>query len=188
MSEAVLSKGACQQCGGHIAFPPEGAGRRIECPHCGHPTVLEAARGPARKRPGRGCAIGPALVVVAAGGLLAYKQIPGDNLGGGARPSLIPDPPPPDLQRIEAMAFWEIRLEQTEGSRLEYVVARVLNESSRRRYGVRVEFELRNEAGEAVASATDYLDTLDPGEDAYLRALVVASAAHSAVVKGITEQ
>jgi hypothetical protein len=68
------------------------------------------------------------------------------------------------------------------------VVARVLNESSRRRYGVRVEFELRNEAGGAVASATDYLDTLDPGEDAYLRALVVAGDAHSAVVKEITEQ
>jgi hypothetical protein len=75
------------------------------------------------------------------------------------------------LQRIDNLAFWDINLEQKEGSRLIYVLAQVLNESPARRYGVRVEFELRNERGEAVATTTDYIETLDPGEDTHVKAL-----------------
>ncbi len=42
MSETTFWKCACQQCGGHLAFPAEIAGTSINCPHCGQPTTLPA--------------------------------------------------------------------------------------------------------------------------------------------------
>jgi hypothetical protein len=34
------SKGACQRCGEHIAFPSVMQGRKVACPHCGLETPL----------------------------------------------------------------------------------------------------------------------------------------------------
>lgn len=34
------SKCECQHCGGHIAFPSEAAGQKVECPHCKMETLL----------------------------------------------------------------------------------------------------------------------------------------------------
>jgi hypothetical protein len=125
--------------------------------------------------------------VLVGGGLLTFKRggWPGGSPQGS---SVIPIPPPADLQRLEQLAFWDIDLVQKEGSRLIYVLARVLNEASERRYGVRVEFELRDGAGKAVATATDYIETLDPNEDTQVKALVVDREAQIAVVRGISEQ
>jgi hypothetical protein len=187
MSETNFSKCACRHCGGHIAFPPDGIGRTVNCPHCHRTTLLRPP--PARRRSRVIASLGLAagLVALGGGGLLVYRQgLP--FAGNPGRVSPIPDPPPADLQRIEQLAFWEISLEQQEGSRLIYVLARLLNEAPKRRYGVRVAFEVRNDAGEAVATATDYIETLDPDEDTRVKALVVNDRAHSAVITGITEQ
>jgi hypothetical protein len=43
MSETSHLKGPCQQCGGTIEFPADGAGLEVNCPHCDQPTVLAAA-------------------------------------------------------------------------------------------------------------------------------------------------
>ncbi len=36
------SKGECEHCKGHLAFPAEGTGTVIDCPHCGQRTTLRA--------------------------------------------------------------------------------------------------------------------------------------------------
>ena len=37
------SKGACQRCGEHIAFPATMQGENVDCPHCGRETTLVAS-------------------------------------------------------------------------------------------------------------------------------------------------
>ena len=69
-----------------------------------------------------------------------------------------------------------------------HVECRVLNESGQRRYGLRVHFEVRDALGQPVGSATDYLETLDPGQESALRALVIAKDARQARVTRVEEQ
>lgn len=38
--ENMIAKTSCQHCGEHIAFPSEGAGLTVECPHCNSETLL----------------------------------------------------------------------------------------------------------------------------------------------------
>ena len=40
MSPSDFLKGNCEQCGGRIEFPAEGAGTEVACPHCAQPTAL----------------------------------------------------------------------------------------------------------------------------------------------------
>jgi hypothetical protein len=40
------SKGACQRCGEHIAFPATMEGENVPCPHCGRETTLVASISP----------------------------------------------------------------------------------------------------------------------------------------------
>jgi hypothetical protein len=39
----IESKGVCQRCGEHIAFPAAMQGENVGCPHCGRETTLVAA-------------------------------------------------------------------------------------------------------------------------------------------------
>jgi hypothetical protein len=38
--KSMIAKTSCQHCGEHIAFPIEGAGQTVECPHCKRETIL----------------------------------------------------------------------------------------------------------------------------------------------------
>jgi len=155
------------------------------CPHCGQPL----GAGGQSKRPPRnwvplvvvGVCLGLALM---AGALWMVKQA---RMNAPAQ-SVIPDPPPADLHRLDQLAFWDVRFEGREGSRVKHVLAHVLNESDKRRYGVRVTFELYDAAGQVVGHASDYVDTLDPGADTKLRALAVSATAVTARVVDVTEQ
>jgi Zn-dependent protease with chaperone function len=42
MSDQKYSIASCENCGGHIEFPAEGAGMRVQCPHCAVETNLIA--------------------------------------------------------------------------------------------------------------------------------------------------
>lgn len=111
-----------------------------------------------------------------------------DHDQGSGQSSLIPNPPPPDLQRINGLAFWNFSLERKEGSTVTHAVARVVNESDKIRYGIEVKLQLLDEVGREVGTAKDYLDRLEPGQEGQVRALVIKREAVSARVLSVIEQ
>jgi len=105
-----------------------------------------------------------------------------------AKSFALPNPTPADLQRVKQLAFWDFSMERKEGSGVTHAVARVLNESGETRFGIQVEFELRDAMGRVVGRARDYVERLEPGQQASVRALVIKREAVSARVVQITEQ
>ena len=92
------------------------------------------------------------------------------------------EPAPKDGFRVSS-----ITLEKTPGSSLVYAVGTVRNETDRRRFGVKVEFDVLDETGQKVGSAKDYQPALEPKAEWRFRALVVGSKAASAKLASITE-
>lgn len=80
--QQLFLKCSCNQCGGHIEFPPEGVGQSISCPHCGEQTELvqngdRIETSPAkRKKPVLIIALASTalLAAMAVGILMATKQ------------------------------------------------------------------------------------------------------------------
>jgi len=88
---------------------------------------------------------------------------------------------------MNRLAFWDFSFERTEGSAVTHVLAHVVNESAETRYGIEVRLELQDGLGRVVGTARDYLERLDPGGDARLKALVLKPGSVSARVIQVTE-
>jgi hypothetical protein len=184
MSDKFFAKAHCRHCGGHIEFPCEAAGMMVPCPHCQKPTPLPAALRGKRKiwwlvMPGL-------LLGLIVGGWLAMNGLP--HTGSAAKPSVIPNPPPADLQRVSQLAFWNFAIERKEDSTITHATARVLNESDAIRYGIEVKLELLDALGQPVGTAKDYIERLEPNQDSHIRAMVIKRDTASARVQSITEQ
>ena len=183
MSEKSFTKVNCSHCGGHIEFPPEAAGLTVPCPHCQQNMQFPATR---RNKSKVWWLVMPVLVLGLVGaGLLAASGLL--HLGP-AKPSVIPNPPPADLQRVSEFAFWNFALERKEGSSITHATARILNEADIIRYGVEVKLELLDALGQPIGIARDYVERLEPNQDSHIRALVIKRDAASARVLSITEQ
>ncbi len=190
-------KGECQQCGGHIEFPAEAAGTTTECPHCNQPTeLLLVAPEMESSVPTRAIIYTVIAVLILVGGLIGTqialkraKRLVEHNNDASAMPAAkqaaatVPaGPAPKDGFRVSS-----ITLEKTPGSSLVYAVGTVRNETDRRRFGVKVEFDVLGETGQKVGSAKDYQPALEPKAEWRFRALVVGSKAASAKLASITE-
>ena len=190
-------KGECQQCGGHIEFPAEAAGTMTECPHCGKPTeLLLAAPELESSVPTRAIVYTVIAIVILVGGLIGTqialkraKLLAEHKNDASTMPTAkqaavtaAAEPAPKDGFRVSS-----ITLEKTPGSSLVYAVGTVRNETDRRRFGVKVEFDVLDETGQKVGSAKDYQPALEPKAEWRFRALVVGSKAASAKLASITE-
>lgn len=159
----------------------------ISCPHCQQPMALPGmAVGQTLRRWLWLSVLGVVILIGAGGAWLKFAPRTGSS--GAAKPSVIPNPPPADLQRMNKLAFWDFSLERREGSTITHAVARVLNEAGETRYGIEVQLELSDEVARVVGTAKDYIERLEPGQDVYLRALVIKRDAVSARVVQVTEQ
>jgi hypothetical protein len=75
----------------------------------------------------------------------------------------------------------------SKGSKLTYVTGLMQNDSTAKRFGVRIDLYLLDRAGRQVAIATDYSPIIEPQGSWRFRALVLDQRAVSARVKEIKE-
>jgi hypothetical protein len=190
-------KGECQQCGGHIEFPAEAAGTATECPHCGKPTeLLLVAPKMESAVPTRAIVYAVIATVILVGGLIG-TQLALKRARRLVEQNNVTSPRPTAKQTARTAPAGDaagkgfkvssITIEKTPGSSLVYAVGTVRNETNRRRFGVKVEFDILDETGQNVGSAKDYQPALEPKAEWRFRALVVGSKAASAKLASITE-
>jgi hypothetical protein len=197
MSSSKHLNGECQHCGGHIEFPAEATGTTTECPHCGTATeLLLTVPKTESSVPTKAIVYTVIAIVILVGGLIgtqialkrAKRLVEQKNDASSTPPAKQAaarspaDPTPKDGFRVSS-----ITLEKTPGSSLVYAVGTVRNETNRRRFGVKVEFDVFDDTGKKVGSAKDYQQTLEPKAEWRFRALVVGSNAATAKLASITE-
>ena len=198
------AKCACQQCGGHIEFPSNAAGQNICCPHCDKPTLLFLTQ-TAPKRNNLVFALAACALLAAAGGgayiYFAGKKSPevvtpsasivepSNTSSIGPAPAPLPPPkpkPPPDPWH--GLKPSGVTLEKTGDGRLVYAIGTLTNATTRQRFGVKVTFDVLNEPGEKIGSATDYTDVIEPVKVWKFRARVTDKNASAAKLTNVKEQ
>jgi hypothetical protein len=203
-----FAKCACQHCGGHIEFPIEGVGQRIPCPHCGLPTLLtraapvEIGGGRAtRKRIYLTLAIAACLV---AAGVGVYSYVisrnsqqaavtpaspgqPSDASPAGSAPFPPPKPKPP-RDPWHGLKASKVSLDNSGDGSLIYATGTITNETTRQRFGVKVELDVLDAHRNKLGSATDYTDVIEPGKAWKFRAMVTDKNAKAAKLTNVKEQ
>jgi hypothetical protein len=203
-----FAKCACQHCGGHIEFPVQGVGHRISCPHCHEPTLLtrtapvEIGGGRAtRKRIYLSVAIAASLLA-AVGGAYWYVNYPvfkqavatpsrpvqpsgADSAGPDPLPPPKPKPPPDPWHGLKAS---KVSLDNSGNNSLIYAIGSLTNESTRQRFGVKVELDILDAHRNKLGSATDYTEVIEPGKTWKFRAMVTDKNAKAAKLTKVKEQ
>jgi len=197
MSRRPYLRGRCQHCDGHLEFPADAAGDRIECPHCEEKTDL-IADGPAKGSP-RLLMAGVAVLALAAGlagfwwhqkkavaspapPVAATPAVPPANANSGIKP------PAADETVISDFAISGIKLEREKGSSLVYVTGKVRNLTERQRFGVKVELKLFDAQDQLAGKTTDYHSVLEPHGTWKFKALVLESKTASAALDDVIEE
>ena len=162
----------------------------VRCPSCG--AVLDAETGRCLKCGARGWRVGRislalGLVIVLAGGAAGWfyfqkakakKTVPSQSVSPvSKRPKSLSD-----------LKVGDIVLEQTPGSKLRYAVGTVQNDSEHQRFGVKIVLDLFDRNETKVATATDYVQVLEPHGSWRFRALVLDLKAASARLARISEE
>ena len=199
MSNGNFLKGECRHCRGHIEFPAGAAGQTIPCPHCGQPTELINPQLPDKT------GISHRIRVVMAVALCMAATVPAilmlvrwSNLSANPPPSLPPPgqsnavaiqvPPKPQAEEVtNDFAIMPFKLEKTSGSSLVYVIGTIQNPTERQRFGVKVEFSLFDTNENAIGTATDYEQVIEPHGEWRFKAMVIESKAVVAKFHSIIE-
>lgn len=209
-----FAKCSCQHCGGHIEFPIEAAGQKVTCPHCKWPTLLSLAHtapveiggGPAvRKRIYLTFGIAASLVVMA-GGVYLYLESR-ESRQQAATPSRVVElpviqssntssitPAPAAPKRKPPSDPWhglkagKVTLDKSGDGNLVYAIGALTNDTTRQRFGVKVEIEVLDVHRKKLGSATDYAEVIEPGKEWKFRALVTDKSAVTAKLTSVKEQ
>lgn len=178
----------CQHCEGPLECPVEAAGQMLACPHCGQPTLLAPADTAPKSK---------AKLFVIPGVLIAIVGLAMVLFRLRSTPAPVTEPPAPVANPTEipadnpfASSGWQVsdpRLEQTPGSSIVHATGKLLNQTDRRRFGVKVRLDLMDAAGQPVGSASDYQGLIEAHAEWTFRALVVGTRAVAAKVAAIEE-
>jgi hypothetical protein len=203
-----FAKCACQHCGGHIEFPVQGVGRRISCPHCGEPTLLtrvapvEIGGGRvARKRIYLSLAIAVCLLATVAGAYFYVNSrnspqevvIPANpvqpfDASPVASAPLPPPKPKPQPDLWHGLKASKVSLDKPGNGSLIYAIGALTNETTRQRFGVKVELDVLDAHRYKLGSATDYKEVIEPGKVWNFRAMVTDKNAKTAKLTSVKEQ
>jgi hypothetical protein len=200
MSNSDFVKGECRLCRGHIEFPISALGTTVPCPHCGQPTELTNPNLPAktgvsgRQRLAIALALCVAAVVPAIV-LVTHKSNPSANtvpspllpVQSNALVALAHPKPQPE-EVTNDFAIMPFKLEKTPGSSLVYVTGAIQNPTERQRFGVKVEFSLFDTNDNAIGTATDYEQVIEPHGEWRFKAMVIESKAVAAKFNSIAEE
>ncbi len=97
--------------------------------------------------------------------------------------------PAPDEPAVKAdFRASPIKLEKGQGTSLVYAIGTLTNAANRQRFGVKVELDLLDDAGQKIGGAKDYQQVIEPHGEWQFKALVVDSKAKSARLASINEQ
>jgi hypothetical protein len=197
-----FAKGVCEQCGGRIEFPSESAGQTIDCPHCKWPTLLTAIKvapmgavggPPVRKRLYPLLATAAFVLLAGSAAYLRFKLLPVVTAQpAGSRPvasaPVSPPKPKPALDPWHGLKPSPVTLDKAVGGGLVYAIGTVTNDSTRQRFGVKVELDVLDEHRNKLGTATDYTDVIEPGKEWKYRAMVTAKTAVSLKLVKVKEQ
>ena len=200
MSEKYF-KCTCAHCGGHLEYPPEGIGQTIPCPHCAQPTELslEVPDIPSAYS-GRSLKWAVAGIIVLLIGILgvigAFSVARSFREKASVRRSMAvqaprarkPAPVAVVLPILNECAISPVVIERSPGSTVLHASGQLENKTDRQRFGVTVELELFDAAGNSIGAARDYLPILEPRAFWKFRALLVTGGVASARVVNVREQ
>lgn len=188
----------CHHCHGHLECPAEAAGQVIACPHCGKPTELPGldqlpkSSGAAKKIIVVSVVI--ALVVTVAVWSTRYAaRIARLRQESEAAAQLAAQQAAEAEARAKdplAQAGWKvsaIALEKSPGSTIIHATGTLINETDRRRFGVRIKLDLFNVVEQKIGGANDYQAALEPHSRWQFSALVVDAQAVAAKVAAVEE-
>ena len=201
MSGPKFLKCDCAHCGGHIAFPAEGIGSVIPCPHCGADTELILPE-PDVESAGvsRNVKWAIAAVVILVLGVvgtlvalnMARKIAPRPNIAAEGPRAVAAQPERPAraswLDHTNQFQSSSVTVKAQPGTTLTYASGTIRNGLNTQRFGVTVELELLDAAGTSIGKARDYRAVLEPSAEWSYRALVVSDKAASARVTSIREE
>lgn len=200
MSRLKYLKGECAHCGGPIGFPADSIGTTANCPHCGQPTELMLARPEEEPSVPRKTIVWTVAAVLILGLGLAGAMValhmaenrvrPKPEQATATAPPTNSEPPSEPNDPVVKAGFRAspITLEKGQGTSLVYALGTLTNTENRQRFGVKLELELLDGAGQKVGSAKDYGQTIEPHGEWQFKALVVESKAKSARVASLSEQ
>ena len=187
-----FQKAACTSCGGKIEFPTTAQGMTVECPHCHAQTELQPVQMVGRNISrlllfavvGIACAIATLV-------FLKQKQpdITAPKVVVQTNAVVTPTETPPRPKAADDLKVTgPVSVDKAQGSRLSYAIGTLKNDSEHQRFGVKVELELFDSAGNKLpTTANDYVQTLAPREERKFRALVLEPKAATAKVISIKE-
>ena len=197
MNQTKNIKGNCQRCGGVFDFPVEGIGQTVDCPHCSKPTELQLAMPPATSAVSARQIV---YVIVAitiligglAGAMIALKraqrmssnQIGAVDVAGATTTTTTATTDPLAQAGFQASA---VTIEKATSGSLLYAKGTLKNISSTKKFGVKIELELRDEQNWKLGTTTDYQPTLEPAAEWKFRAMVMNPKTASAAILSIKE-
>ena len=189
-------KAACTFCGGKIEFPAGAEGMTVECPHCHQQTELRPVKQASRNV--FGLVIFTIVGIAATVGVLVFLKMekrpkavsppPTVAPKSHAAPGVAEAPRPKSLADLKLQG--NVSVEKAKGgSRLTYAIGTLKNDSEYQRYGVKLDVDLFDQAGNKLPTqANDYVQTLEPHKNWNFRALVLDAKAVTAKVASVTEQ
>ena len=199
MTSSSHFKCECRHCHGHLECPVEAAGLVIECPHCGKPTELPGLVQPSKPSglAKKTIAAGVVLIALVVAGVIwssrhAEQTAQLRKEAEAAAQLAARQAVEAEVRATDplAQAGWRvsaIRLERTSGSTIVHAVGKLTNETDRRRFGVRIKFDLFNAVDQKIGGANDYQPAIEAHGQWQFSALVVDAQSVTAKVAAIEE-
>jgi len=196
-----MLKGECQRCSGHIEFPADAIGLVASCPHCKKQTeLLLPAPADQPAIPRRAIVWTAIAILILCGGLVASlialkraERWAASRKPAGASTNAQPASAaaePPNAQGGPVQNGFNasaVTIQKTPGTSLTYAVGTIRNTENRQRFGVKVELDLFDAAGQKLGTAKDYQQLLEANAPWEFKALVVPAATATAKVAAIKE-
>jgi hypothetical protein len=194
MNDANYLKCSCQKCGEHIEFPPSRSGELIDCPHCGGQTTLVSIHKKIPGKSGRRVSIiigfVLVLILVTAGVILYQSKM--------TKPVVLSTITATQIITNAAIqeTFTEsndfkisaITLKKSNSGGLVYAIGTLKNNTTRQRFGVKIELDLLDEQNDKIGSASDYIAVLEPQGEWQFKALLTEPKVIKAKLSNIEEQ
>ena len=193
MSQIKTLKGDCSHCRGRLEFPADAIGAVADCPHCGQSTELTlAAPPPTSPLPVKAIIWTLVAVLILGGGLagamIALKRA--QKMAARQKERVTQDMATNETTQATTLADLNVSpivLEKAQGSSLVHAVGTVRNTASRQRFGVKVEVDLFDAAGQRLGAAQDYQPVIEPNAEWRFKALVMQSKVTAAKLASVKE-